>query len=178
MHQLSRAPLFCAPLFHAALIALALTACAPPKAPSAPVAYRASGAPIWSNAQLDQGRLVGRWQQSAGFAPPGSSCAPGGADIGGQAGALTISARLCLSGQAVQLAGPMPAIGPGRFVVDGQAWWVIWVDTDYRTLAIATPSGAFGFILNRGGGLSADRLTAAREIFDFNGYDTRLLQVY
>ncbi|RGP37221.1 lipocalin family protein [Pseudotabrizicola alkalilacus] len=173
MHQLSRAR----PWAACALI-LALTACAPPKAPPAPVPYRASGAPIWSNAQLDQARLVGLWQQTASFAPPGVSCAPGGADIGGRAGALTLTARLCLSGQEVRLAGPMPSTGPGRFRVSEQDWWVIWVDTDYRTLAIGTPSGDFGFILNRGGSLPPDRLTAAREIFDFNGYDTRFLRPF
>lgn len=171
MHQLTRAALW-------GLALIALTACAGPRGPSTPAAYRAPTAPIWSNAQLDQSRLVGRWQQTASFAPQGSRCAPGGAEIGGGAGALTINARLCLSGQSVQLSGPMPAAGPGRFMVDAQAWWVIWVDTDYRTLAIATPSGAFGFILNRGGALPPDRLTAAREIFGFNGYDTGLLQAY
>ncbi|MFN4153115.1 MAG: lipocalin family protein [Paracoccaceae bacterium] len=161
----------------AAVICLALTACAPTPPPAA-VPYRAASAPIWSNAQLDHARLLGRWQQAAAFAPPGATCRPGGAEIGGRAGALTLTARLCLSGQEVRLAGPMPGTGPGRFRVGGQDWWVIWADTDYRTLAIATPSGGFGFILNRGGPLSPDRLAAAREVFDFNGYDTRLLQAF
>ena len=51
---------------------------------------------------------------------------------------------------------------------------MIWVDVGYRTLAIATPSGRFGIILDRGA-LPADRLAAAREIFDFNGYRTEAL---
>ncbi|MDO8883453.1 MAG: lipocalin family protein [Pseudotabrizicola sp.] len=160
-----------------ALALVVLAGCAPKTAPPEAVSYRPSGAPIWSNAQFDQARLVGNWRQSAAFATTGG-CAPGGAEIGGQAGALTVNARLCLSGQDVRLTGPLQAIGPGRFRAGGQEWWVIWVDTDYRTLAIGTPSGAFGFILNRGGALPRDRLTAAREIFDFNGYDTRLLQAF
>lgn len=167
MHQLIRV-----------LAVLALAACVPAKSPSPTAAYRTATAPIWSNAQLDQSRLVGRWQQSAAFAPAPGGCAPGGAEIGGRPGALTLAARLCLSGQTVRLSGPMNSIGPGRFMAGGQEWWVIWVDTDYRTLAIATPSGAFGFVLNRGGPLPPDRLTAAREIFDFNGYDTRRLTVF
>lgn len=171
MHQLIRAAL-------SGLALLALVACTGPRAPATPGPYRAPSAPIWSNAQLDQSRLIGRWQQTASFGPQGSRCTPGGAEIGGQGGALRITARLCLSGQSVQINGPMPSTGPGRFLVNGQPWWVIWADTDYRTLAIATPSGDFGFILNRGGGLPPDRLTAAREIFDFNGYDTRRLQTY
>ncbi|MFN3723800.1 MAG: lipocalin family protein [Paracoccaceae bacterium] len=159
-------------------VCLALAACAPKSPPPVAMTYRAAGAPIWSNAQFDAGRLVGNWRQTAAFAAAPGGCAPGGAEIGGRAGALTLTARLCLSGQDVRLTGPMQAIGPGRFRAGGQEWWVIWVDTDYRTLAVGTPSGDFGFILNRGSALPPDRLTAAREIFDFNGYDTRLLQVF
>ena len=167
MHQLTRV-----------LALLALAACAPAK-PLAPVAaYRTAGAPIWSNAQFDQARLVGRWRQAAAFADAPVACTAGGAEIGGRAGALTLVARLCLSGKDVRLSGPLAATGPGRFQAGGQEWWVIWVDTDYRTLAIGTPSGAFGFILNRDGALPPDRLRAAKEIFDFNGYDTGRLTVF
>ncbi len=71
----------------------------------------------------------------------------------------------------------LPA-GPGRFVIGDQLWWVLWADADYRTLAIGTPSGQFGLILNRDGALPPDRLRAAREIFDFNGYDIARLRSY
>ncbi|WP_246831345.1 lipocalin family protein [Pseudotabrizicola formosa] len=176
MHQLIRRPASIGTGLGMGLLCLALAACAPkPAVPTVP--YRTAGAPIWSNAQFDQGRIRGQWRQAAAFASAGG-CPAGGADISGAAGALTISGRLCLSGQEVRLSGPVEGIGPGRFRVEGQEWWVIWVDTDYRTLAIGTPSGAFGFILNRGGALPPDRLRAAREIFDFNGYDTRFLQSF
>ena len=56
-------------------------------------------------------------------------------------------------------------------------WWVIWADYDYRTLAIATPDGRFGFVLDRGA-IPSDRLTAAAEIFDFNGYDKARLRPF
>ena len=173
MHQLTRGA-----WAGGVLVCLALAACAPKLPPAAAMRYRAAGAQIWSIAQFDAGRLVGSWRQTAAFAPRAAGCAPGGAEIDGAAGALTLTARLCLSGQNVQLTGPMQTTAPGRFRVGGQEWWVIWVDTDYRTLAIGTPSGDFGFILNRGGALPCDRLTAAREIFDFNGYDTRMLQIF
>lgn len=71
----------------------------------------------------------------------------------------------------------LPA-GPGRFAIGDQLWWVLWADADYRTLAIGTPSGQFGLILNRDGALPPDRLRAAREIFDFNGYDIARLRSY
>ncbi|MFN7224722.1 MAG: lipocalin family protein [Paracoccaceae bacterium] len=173
MHQLMRAHCLAS-----GLLCLALVACAPTRPAPSAGSFRTAGAPIWSNAQLDQARLVGNWRQAAAFAAGDPACAPGGADIGGRAGALNLTARLCLSGREVRLSGPLVASGPGRFRVGSQDWWVIWVDTDYRTLAIGTPSGAFGFILNRDGALPPDRLRAAREIFDFNGYDIRHLHTF
>ncbi len=134
--------------------------------------YRAPGQ-IYSSAVLDTSRLAGRWQQVAGFGPEGA-CKPGGVEIspGGQA-----LWRLCLSGAEVKGNAPMKPTGPGRFDVGGQEWWVLWADGDYRTLVIGTPSGRFGFILNRGR-ISSDRLVAAKEILDWNGYDLSRLQVY
>ena len=157
--------------------ALFLASCTQP-APSVQSRFRAADAPIWSNAQLDGARMTGRWRQVAAFVNAGRDCAPGGADISGTQAALTLVARLCQDGREAAFSGPLDAIGPGRFRAEGQEWWVIWVDTDYRTLAIGTPSGAFGFILNRGGPLPPDRLRAARTIFEFNGYDTERLRVF
>lgn len=140
--------------------------------------FRKLGAPMWSIAQLEASRLPGRWQQVAGFGAGDGRCQPGGAEIASGPGGLHLAARLCLGAQEARISGAMVPNGAGRFMVNGLNFWVIWVDTDYRTLAIATPDGAFGFVLNRGGALPADRLRAAREIFDFNGYDTARMQAY
>ena len=48
--------------------------------------------------------------------------------------------------------------------------WVLWADADYRTLVIGTPSGRFGFVLNREAVLPPDRLLAVQDILRFNGY--------
>jgi apolipoprotein D and lipocalin family protein len=68
--------------------------------------------------------------------------------------------------------------GPGRLRLAGAdpaglgaEWWVLWVDDGYRTLVVGTPSGAFGMILNRTADLPPDRLRAAREVLEWNGYD-------
>lgn len=146
-----------------------LAACAREPAPG--MAFRSAATPIYSNASFDFARLPGDWRQVATF---GATCAPGGASI---AADQTLRARLCLNGSDVPVQGRVVPTGPGRFRIDGadgplaQDWWIVWVDVGYRTLAIGTPSGAFGFILNRDGPLPDDRLTAAAEIFDFNGYD-------
>jgi apolipoprotein D and lipocalin family protein len=143
--------------------------------------YRNAAAPIYSNAVFEQARLIGRWDQVAAFAVgPENGCAPGGAEFALKGGVMQVSYRLCLSGREVAGSGPISATGPGRFGIGGrdglgQDWWVLWVDEGYRTMAIGNPSGTFGFILNRGKSLPADRLTAAGEVFDFNGYDTEKL---
>lgn len=158
-------------------LAIALSACAAKPALD-PARFRPADAPMWSNAQFDLSRLSGQWRQVAGFAMTPDGCKPGGVEVTDPAQTQRIAARLCLNGQTIGLSGPITTVGPGRIRVADQEWWVIWVDTDYRTLAIGTPSGAFGFVLNRGAGLPADRIRAAREIFDFNGYDIAKLDVF
>lgn len=158
-------------------MALLLLAACTAAAPVPQGAFRAKGAGLYSSAVLEPGRLAGRWQQVAGFGPPGA-CRPGGVEITRSAEGLRAAWRLCLSGQDSRGAAPMRPIGPGRFDVAGQAWWVLWADGDYRTLVIGTPDGGFGFVLDRSGGISGDRMTAAREILEWNGYDLTRLEVY
>lgn len=161
-------------------LCLATAACAP-RTVGFDGQYRAASAPIYSNAAFDMGRLEGSWTQVADFSA--ASCGPGAAEFLRKKDKLQVNYRLCLSGQTVSGAGPVVATGPGRFKVAGfdgagQDWWVLWVDEGYRTMAIGNPAGTFGFILNRGKSLPTDRLVAAREVFDFNGYDTEKLRVF
>lgn len=157
----------------AALALLVLTACAAPV-----TGFRDPAAPVYSIAAFDPARLPGTWTEAAAFRPAGAPpCAPGQAAI---APDLTTRLRLCAAGAAA--AGRLVPAGPGRLQLAGapspldQPIWVIWVDTDYRTLALGTPSGAWGAILVRGAPLSGDRLRAAAEVFDFSGYDTARLR--
>jgi len=159
------------------LIAFALlAACA--VTPASVVGYRNSGKQIYSNAVLENDKLVGRWVQVAEFAAQGApACKPGGAEISRGAAGLTLAANLCLGGQRVGFSGPLAMAGPGRFTPPkGEVWWVLWADVGYRTLAIGTPSGRFGFILNKGADLPADRMRAAREVLEWNGYDLARLR--
>ena len=143
--------------------------------------FRSQG-PIYSNAVLDLRQITGTWTQAAAFTTARTTCRPGGAEITQSATGLMIRARLCLNGADLAFSGPLAITGPGRLRLTGQAprpldrdWWLLWADTDLRTLVIGTPDGSFGFILNRGGPLPPDRLAAARDILDWNGYDiTRL----
>lgn len=67
--------------------------------------------------------------------------------------------------------------GPGRWRTVGltgtlpaEELWVLWADADNRTMAIGTPSGAFGWIMDRGATGGEDRIAAARDIMAWMGY--------
>lgn len=135
-------------------------------------AFRSPDGAIYSNASFDLSRLQGSWQQIASFSDK-AGCSGGIATFSEDAsGGIVGEAKLCVAGQMQRWSGPVTPVGPGRFTIGGgEPWWVLWDDTDNRTLAIGTPSGAFGFVLNRQAEIPADRIAAAREILDFNGYD-------
>jgi apolipoprotein D and lipocalin family protein len=154
----------------ASLLLLAACAAKPPVS----TAFRAADAPIWSAAAFQPSQAAGTWQQVADFRADGADCGEGAIKITPEAGGLRLNGSLCLAGVARDVSALALPSGPGRLSVAGEEWWILWVDTGYRTMAIGTPSGRFGFILDRGA-IPGDRLTAAREIFDFNGYRTAAL---
>jgi apolipoprotein D and lipocalin family protein len=140
--------------------------------------FRAPGTPIYSNAVIAPGDLAGAWTQVASFAAE-AGCAQGAISIMPQGPGLLVQGQLCLGGDLTSVQGRYAVTGPGRIRQgEGPEWWVIWADTNLRTLAIGTPDGRFGFILNKGDDLPADRLRAAQEVFDFNGYAVSRLVVF
>ena len=87
------------------------------------------------------------------------------------------SVRSVIEGQA-------ELVGPGRLKVrfDGVPfirgdYWVLWVDEGYRTAVVGAPDGWSGWILNRTPTIPVDRLDAARQVLDFNGYDIDRLEM-
>jgi apolipoprotein D and lipocalin family protein len=152
-------------------VAFLLAACV--AKPASSPGFRFAGDPIWSAAAFQPAMVAGTWRQVADFRTSGG-CDTGAVEITPEGQGLRLTGTLCLAGRAEKVSGTAPLVGPGRLRVKGEDWWVIWVDVGYRTLAIGTPSGRFGIILDRGP-IPADRLNAAREIFDFNGYRTEAL---
>lgn len=150
-------------------LALLLAACAPKPVPE--VQYRDASRQVYSIAAFDPARLSGHWVQVAGF---GTACSGGTMDVGAET-----QYALCLPTGLKSGAGAMRAAVPGRFDLPGLGpFWVLWADADNRTLVVGVPSGRYGFILNREATLPADRLTAARDILKFNGYDIEKIVVY
>lgn len=84
-----------------------------------------------------------------------------------------------------EILGEAEIVAPARLKVSfpsvpfgASDYWVLWVDEGYRTAVVGAPNGKSGWILNREPQIPADRLQAAREILDFNGYDLdRLMEV-
>jgi apolipoprotein D and lipocalin family protein len=54
--------------------------------------------------------------------------------------------------------------------------WVLWMDFDDRTAAIGTPSGRFGWIMDKNTTGGGDRITAARDIMEWFGYNMAQLE--
>lgn len=165
----------------AALAALALLAsCAGPRQSG----FRDAAQPIASAAMFEPERFAGQWHVVARYPRVADQPCAGEVMNYGE-GAMRWQ---CLSADGALLrewAGPaLPQNYPGRFTTAlGDDFglrnlWVLWVDFDYRTAVIGTPDGEAGYIVNRDPLIPPDRMTAAREMLDFNGYDvTQLVSV-
>lgn len=149
--------------------------------------YRDVATPIYSSAILQAGDLAGNWVQVADFvAQGGTNCRAGSIKINRETGGgLGVNGRLCISGKPIPVIGRLAYAGPGRLALVGgpakgigQTWWVLWSDDSHRTAVVGTPSGDFGFILNRVKTLPTDRRRAAEEILDWNGYDISRLSYF
>ena len=153
---------------------LALSACA--LAPS----YRDTSAQISSMALFDPARYAGLWYEVASFPTPfQSGCSDTIAAYELRDDASLGVLNRCNTANGVQsISGSANVVGPGRLKVRlngvpvAADYWVLWVDEGYRTAVVGVPSGRAGWILNRTPDIPADRLRAAIDVLDFNGYDT------
>jgi apolipoprotein D and lipocalin family protein len=150
-----------------AALVLGLTGCA--QAPDIS-GFRDVSAPIAATTRFEAPRLDGTWWVRAEFAQAPTQArqvryvwnGDGSFDIGPEGGELL---RHDVSeGARWRASGGAPEI------------WLLWVDTGYRTAALGTPDGSFGMILDRSATGGTDRIAAARDIFDWFGYDLTKLQ--
>lgn len=154
------------PALIAALLAL-LVACAPraPEAP-APALLRNPTVPLAGSTRFAPARFAGPWQAVACLGP----CAAR-EDWALGAGGLLLRRR----GEAVTA---FRATGPGLIAATegAERLVIMWLDEGHRTAAVGDPEGIWAAILNRTRPAPADRLAAAREVLDFNGWDVSKLR--
>lgn len=147
------------------ILCLVLAACAPQ-------GLRDQNVPITSIVAFDPAQFIGRWYVVE--AVPGTDYTA--FDYKTMGAQLSVDAY-CSGGTR---RGEVKLSGPGRMssTLEGMSeeLWVLWVDADYRTAVIGTPSGRIGMILNRGPDIPVDRLRAARDVMDWNGYNIGKLQ--
>lgn len=147
--------------------------------------YRDRAEPITSVANFDAQKYSGLWYEVARF-PVWfqEGCTNTQAEYTTlEEGVLGVR-NACLRNEELSvIEGKARVDGPGRLKVR-LGWmpfpgdyWVLWVDEDYRTAVVGTPSGRAGWILNRTPDISEDRLKAAKDVLEFNGYDVNALQL-
>jgi len=175
------------------LVVLALAACSEPLPDENPgglfEVYRDTNVPIASKALFEPAKYLGKWYEIARYPVPFEvGCAGVTAEYGalpdGRISVLNTCRNLDGTIRST-ITGAAEVVGPGRLKVSfpsvpfGTAdYWVLWTDETYRTAVVGAPNGRSGWILNREPTIPQDRLNAAREVLDFNGYDlSRLVNV-
>lgn len=146
--------------------------------------YRDSSAAITSMAIFEPEKYAGLWYEVASFPTPfQDGCTNTQADYRiVDDGRLTVRNSCFRDGALSVIEGSAEVVGPGRLQVRLSGvpfpadYWVLWVDQDYRTAVVGTPSGRAGWVLNRDPSIPADRLAAAEEVLRFNGYDVSELR--
>jgi len=162
-------------LILAAVFALGLAGCA-----GGPGGYRDASVTVASAAAFDPARYAGQWYEIARFPVPfQTGCTDTVAVYAPrQDGGLDVTNTCRVDGRIRRIEGGARVVGPGRLEVRfdtvpflAAPYWVLWVSEDYRSAVVGVPSGRAGWILHRDPVMPADRLAAAREVLDFNGYD-------
>ncbi len=150
--------------------------------------YRDTSVPIGSKVDLDTERYLGHWYEIARFPVPFEAGCVGVTAEYGLIDETRISVlNTCRNPDGsirTTIQGEAEIVGPGRLKVSFASvpfvrgdYWVLWVDEGYRTAVVGSPGGRSGWILNREPTISADRLAAAQEVLDFNGYDLSQLEM-
>ncbi|MCK8463876.1 lipocalin family protein [Aliiroseovarius sp. S1339] len=140
--------------------------------------HRSKTRQLSSTTRFNAARFAGRWVIRGEFVYPGDKPSFGAVNFAENGGAITALDVYGPSGLLDHYSTKQPA--PGRISVGSAPfdtqYWVLWVDADYRTAAIGTPSGSFGWIIDRSNSGGEDRIKAARDVLGFNGYNLSRLK--
>ncbi|MEM1353066.1 MAG: hypothetical protein AAGF27_12030 [Pseudomonadota bacterium] len=132
--------------------------------------YRDPERPIGASTRFDANMFSGDWVIVERF----------GEETGGLIEVAPVDQGIEVRSAAVQaISGRYAQGAPGELLplaTQAETLVVMWVDADFETAAIGTPSGSFGAVIDRDGVIPADRAQAARDILEFYGWDTAALQ--
>lgn len=161
----------------------ALAACNRSEPPPVQTGFRNAEALIGATSRYDAARFGGDWQVRAAFPNDANlravTFAPQGPTLIEHRQSCD-AAGICTDRRDLwALSEEGPARYTMRAAVGGaeRAFWVLWVDEGFRTAVVGSPEGGYGWILDRQATGGEDRITAAQEILDFNGYDLSTLQM-
>ena len=160
------------------LLLLALGGCASP-------GYRDQSVAIASMAVFDPARFAGIWYEVARFPVPFlDGCSQAQAVYGlREDGGISVRNSCAATDELAVRRGLAVVNGPGRMAINFEGapamsdFWILWIDEGYRTAVVGRPSGNGGWIMNRDRSIPGDRLQAAREVLEFNGYDLSRLEI-
>lgn len=152
----------------AGLICVALAACAP----SPDAVLRDPTAPFGATTRFDAEKFSGQWivVASTENTPQG----PVSFLHNPENATFTLTSNVIPS-----LAGVYQSGAPGvlnALAANGETLVVMWVDNEFQTASVGTASGSFGAVLDRTGDVNVNKAIAAREVFDFYGWDTTKLR--
>ncbi|MCF2904597.1 lipocalin family protein [Octadecabacter sp. CECT 8868] len=160
-----------------------------PESPEIPIVmerFRDQSAQIASQTDVTADRMAGNWVIRQRFAgQPGPAHEISISTLPQGALQMNVMTHRCDDGTCAEFETLvlLEAVGPGRWkptgdqtvLFDGEIW-VMWMDFDTRTVAIGIPTGEFGWIMDKNPTGGGDRITAARDIMDWFGYDVSRLQ--
>ncbi|WP_370400831.1 hypothetical protein [Sulfitobacter sp. JB4-11] len=146
--------------FLAVSTALLLGACAAPLSEQK-TDLRNPDAILAGTTRFDKVRFAGDWQTLACI----GACADASTYV-----VATDDAYVRVAGDG-QTGFDVTAPGVLRERGGGQTLVVMWVDDGFRTAAVGDAAGTWAAVIDRARPGSADRIRAATEILDFNGWD-------
>ncbi|WP_299154793.1 lipocalin [uncultured Tateyamaria sp.] len=163
----------------AALLGLALAACAPPPDGGT---LRDLNVPIGVTSRYDDARFGGAWQVRGAYPVDGDLVTVERIGRVQDGAAWILAAQPCPTCPVSQTTwvGEVDVPGADRLRSPTGAMRravVIWVDEGFRTGAIADPDGQFAWVLDRNATGGADRIKAARQILEFSGFDLATMRM-
>lgn len=147
-------------------MALLLGGCAADVVQNMQIPLRNPTAPLGGTTRFDATRFAGNWETVACLG------------ICDERVRYVVATDGILVRRVGELKTPYTISAPGvlREMDSKRTLVVMWVDEGFRTAAVGDADGRWAAILNRDRTGGADRIRAAREVLDFNGWDVSQLQ--